>query len=165
MSGLCDCGGEHLLILQRKAACVPRPGQEEPARVDCEGAHPAPSDCPSHGDLSWGFTQLKGPGLRVAGKDRQMVDHLGTTTFDCLQWWHLPGLFHGNNVSLKYKKNKSKPLPFCLLKEGAMSTGTAALWRSAPCSIAKLVSLFTSLAILTWNRCTSWAPGNLCCLC
>lgn len=27
MAGLCDCGGEHLLILPRKAALVPRPGQ------------------------------------------------------------------------------------------------------------------------------------------
>lgn len=27
-SGLCDCGGEHLLILPRTAALVPRPGQQ-----------------------------------------------------------------------------------------------------------------------------------------
>lgn len=94
---------QHLCLGQgRKGACKGGLWSSSPCN---------PSDSAlSHGDLSWGFTEVTGPGFWVAWKNRQIIS--GTTTFHCLQWWHVSGLSHGNNVSLKYKKINPSPLLF-----------------------------------------------------
>lgn len=78
MSGLCDCGGEHLLTLPRKAALVPWPGQQGALGAGLRRSSPcAPGDSAlCLGDLSWASTEVTGPGFWVARKGRQMVDHL-----------------------------------------------------------------------------------------
>lgn len=63
MSGLCDCGGEHLLILDRKL-CLGQ-GREGACKGRLQrSSSTAPSDSAlCHCDLSWGFTEVTGSGF------------------------------------------------------------------------------------------------------
>lgn len=132
-------------------------GQDRKGRLRRSSPSTLSDSALCHSDLSWGFTEVTGPGFWVAWKNRQMVDHLSNNhpwllaVLTCFRFisWKL------SFFKIQKKKNPS-PLLFMSWKR-VTSTGTAALWRSAACSISKPVSLFTSLAILTWNRCTSWA--------